>query len=99
MLFIRQLTSAAKRNASYATWARCERLFGGHGNVDPAGGSRDIKPMSQILEPSTLQLGGYRLEPFFIGSRESRPGEVDLGGFFHFCDRSRGTANEAARRE
>ena len=85
MLFVRQPSRKATRAALYATWSCRERLFGGHDNVDPAGGSRTISmPKSQILEPLTSNLGGASLEPFFIGSRESRPGEVDLGGFFHF---------------
>ena len=59
MLFVRQPTRKATRAALYATWACRERLFGGHDNVDPAGGSRTIKtPMSQILEPLTSSLGG-----------------------------------------
>jgi hypothetical protein len=64
MLIVRQPSRAAKRTTSLTTWARCERLFGGHYNVDadnldPFGGSRVIDMLkSQILEPSTLRQGG-----------------------------------------
>ena len=64
MLIVRQPSRAAKRTTSLTTWARCERLFGGHYNVDPVnmdpfGGSRVIDMLkSQILEPSTLRQGG-----------------------------------------
>ena len=58
MLFVRQPSRKATGAALYATWACRERLFGGHDNVDPAGGSRSITtPMSQILEPLTANLG------------------------------------------
>ena len=59
MLLVRQPTRKATRAALYATRACRERLFGGHDNVDPAGGSRTISmPKSQILEPLTSNLGG-----------------------------------------
>lgn len=59
MLIVRQTTRAAKSATSNVVWTRCERLFGGRYNVDPAGGSRIIHmPKSQILEPSTLRQGG-----------------------------------------
>jgi hypothetical protein len=64
MLIVRQTTRAAKSATSNVAWLRCERLFGGRYNVDPAGGSRVPEgnhidmPKSQILEPSTLRQGG-----------------------------------------
>jgi len=64
MLIVRQPSRAAKRTTSLTTWARCERLFGGHYNVDPVGGSSVLEDSelemlkSQILEPSTLRQGG-----------------------------------------
>jgi hypothetical protein len=63
MVIVRQPTRKATRAALYATWSCRERLFGGHDNVDPAGGSRSrednqiVTPMSQILEPLTSNLG------------------------------------------
>ena len=58
MVIVRQPTRKATRAALYATWSCRERLFGGHDNVDPAGGSRTISmPKSQILEPLTSNLG------------------------------------------
>jgi hypothetical protein len=59
MLIVRQPSRAAKRTTSLTTWARCERLFGGHYNVDSVESSRVIDMLkSQILEPNTLRQGG-----------------------------------------
>ena len=63
MVIVRQPTRKATRAALYATWSCRERLFGGHDNVDPAGGSRTIRmPKSQILEPLTSSLGQRRAD-------------------------------------
>jgi hypothetical protein len=61
MLIVRQPSRFVKSAASCSTWSCRERLFGGYHNVDPTGGSRNIKTaMSQILEPFTTHLGGDR---------------------------------------